>query len=161
MVQALRIVLRQTWPRLPTHAHIVWDHLAAEYKTAELLASEPAVLLPCHAAEQRDGTASSKPKNRSRTGKESSAKEEHLPSSGLAVSSGSKEGDLQLSGAESASRSRSRQELSQAIVETAEVVWWAGGDAFRERLQQAPPAMSGGLLQRISEAVKHDRVADV
>ncbi len=99
---------------------------------------------------QRDGTASSKHKNGSRTGKESLAEDVHLPSIGDAVRDESKEGDEHLSGAESASRSQSRQELSQALVETAEVVWWAGGDAFRERLQQAPPAMSGGLLQRIS-----------
>ena len=92
MVQALGVVMRQTWPRLPTHAHIVWDHLAAEYKTTEPPASEPAVLLPCHAAEEQDGTPSSKGKNGSGTGTESSAEEVHLPGTGNVVSSESKEG---------------------------------------------------------------------
>ena len=32
-LQALTLVLRHTWPRMPAHAQLVWDHLAEEYGT--------------------------------------------------------------------------------------------------------------------------------
>ncbi len=43
----------------------------------------------------------------------------------------------------------SSKELNEAIVEAAQVLWWAGGEVFREHLQQASSEASKRLLRCI------------
>ena len=49
-LQALRVVLRQTWPRVSAHAQTLWAHLAEQHQAAE--ASKQTKFLP---GEQHDG----------------------------------------------------------------------------------------------------------
>ncbi len=43
-------------------------------------------------------------------------------------------------------KSESSKECAEAIVEAAEVLWWAGGEAFREHVQKASSEGSNRLL---------------
>ena len=125
MVQALKVVLRQTWPRVPAHAQTLWDHLAEQHQAA--VASEVPRLSPgrehesFNMSEQRDD------------GDYTEDTEE----------------DAKMHSMQLKAKSESDEELAKTIVEAAEILWWAGGAAFREHLQQASSEVSKRLLRKL------------
>lgn len=120
-------VLKHTWPRLPAHARVVWDHLLEEYTAAE---ASCASTESDHAAREEDDKSMS---SRLLTGtvKQVVSSEEGTPRSMLSEACSGKE------------------QLVRAIGEAAEILWWAGGEAFREHLQQSCRKQPGALLQRL------------
>ena len=129
-------MLRQTWPRIPAHAKALWDHLAAEHEAAEALEE-----MPHQPAEDNSSNGLC---------------EQH----GVHSNTEGTEEDIQMPSMRRQDRSESRQELTQAIAEAAEVIWWAGGEVFREHLQQAPSKASKARLHKVSSTkhVARDRV---
>ena len=125
-MQALGVVLRQTWPRVPAHAQTLWDHLVEEHKAAE-----SSNVLPPQPAEEHDSSGMSEQQCSSEIGKDAE-KNTGIP-------------NMQHMGA-----SETKKELRKAIVEVAEVLWWAGGEAFREQVQHASSEVSGRLLQEVT-----------
>ena len=120
-MQALALVLRHTWPRVPAHAQLVWDHLAEEYRA----------------------TAACTPQlHRSRDECKDSSSEAHHNSSQIL------EGGIGRTGRLDNSSTKSMEEVHAEIVRAAEVLWRAGGEAFQEHMQKAPDNQSA-LLQRI------------
>ncbi|BDA44453.1 Uncharacterized protein At2g39910 at C-terminar half [Coccomyxa sp. Obi] len=124
----LHAVLKHTWPRLPAHAGLLWQHVAQEYTREAQFALKS----------------------------EASAGQE-VPSVGPVSGSGtmngkdSSGGHGQSSGESNESyattASEKRQELMAWLQRIAEVLWWAGSEPFREkvRAQQATDASSAAL----------------
>lgn len=126
MVQALRVVLRQTWPRVPAHAKALWDHLAEAHQAAEF--SKQTRVLP---GEKHDSFGAIEQRDHGN----------HVEDPEETVKTHS----MQLKG-----KSESNEELAKAIIRSAEILWWAGGDAFREHLQKASSDVSNCLLRKLS-----------
>lgn len=127
-MQALQTVLKQTWPRLPAHAQLVWEHLAQEYAAAVASASQPQCV-----TQEPERRRSDEHQNGSVTQEYSS--DEGSRSTGIM----------------NADAIKSTRELEQAIVEAAEVLWWAGGEAFREQLRLGSQTRPCALLQSIQK----------
>ena len=123
-------VLKHTWPRLPAHAKVVWDHLSEEYTAAK--ASSAGAESDHAAGEEDDKSVSSK--RHTGNGMQGVSSEEGTPRSMLSEACSGKE------------------ELVRAIAEAAGILWWAGGEAFREHLQQSCKRQPGALLQRLVSA---------
>ena len=126
-LQALVTVLKHTWPRLPAHAQVVWNHLSEEYTAAE--ASCASAESDYAARDENDKRKSSR--LHTGNGMQVVSSEEGTPRSMLSEECSGKE------------------QIVRAIIEAAEILWWAGGEAFREHLQQSCRSQPEVLLQRL------------
>ena len=107
-LRALRSVLARAWPRLPAHASLIWQHIAREYESECALAR-------ASAAAAADDLPSVSGADRSAS--------EATPSE--SVAEGSKDMDAQ------------RREAYLWLERVAEVLWWGGGEPFREEVVQS------------------------
>ena len=125
-LQALGLVLMQTWPRVPAHAQLVWDHLAEEYNAT-------AASIPQLRHSHGDGKGfSSEPHHNCSPVSEDSIED----------GTGSKS---RLNG----NSSESKENVLRAIVKAAEVLWRTGGKAFQEQMQQRTSENQNALLQSV------------
>ena len=126
VMQALGVVLRQTWPRVPAHAQTLWNRLAEEHTAAGSF-----TVMPQQPVEEDGNDVASESQ-----------------SGGKAVEDAEK--DAGVPNMQHMGTTETREELQKAIAEVAEVVWWAGGEAFREHVQQASCEVSNRLLRQVT-----------
>ena len=123
-LQALALVLMQTWPRVPAHAQLLWRHLEEEY----------------------DATASSTPHCSHEDYKDFSFETHHgfsqVSEDSLGDGTGRRD---RLDG----NGSESKGKVLEGIVKAAEILWRTGGEAFQKYVQHKVPESQGALLQRI------------
>ena len=112
-LRALHAVLSTTWPRLPAHAGLIWQHVAREYE------SEMAMTRAAASSGRSDEAAGS-----------------------------SDAGD----GASMHAADAMRQETQGWLERVAQVLWWAGGEPFREQVQALQ--QSGDLQALVQAACK-------
>lgn len=114
-LRALRSVLERAWPRLPAHASLIWQHIAREYESERALARASAA-----AAAQGHPSASAR----------NAALEPHADTNGSEAQSS----EVAAEGNQSVDAQR--QEACLWLERVAEVLWWGGGEPFREELEK-------------------------
>lgn len=107
-LQALHTVLARTWPRLPTHAGLIWQHVADEYK------SETRIMRADCSVNDTAAAASSRNTVQQQAGAGQTCE------AGENAEHADEETD------------KKRQEALVWLERVARVLWWSGGEPFRE-----------------------------
>ena len=112
-LRTLRSVLARAWPRLPAHASLIWQHIAREYESERALARASVAAAADDLPSASGGPAVLQP------GADSNVSE--AQSLGAVV--------------EGYARAHAqRPEACLWLERVAEVLWWGGGEPFREEL---------------------------